>query len=780
MPLLICCLSAPEAWCAESTTRKTSPEQVLFQAVLKKQDAHAAVALARRGKQGTAFLKRGLEHGRRPGALCAWALWRHPQPSLEPQLRGLLRKTDQVAGYWAARALGKLGKRQSVPALAAMLPDKPNAFWELSRGGKGWLRHKNARNVRTPEFAPPGMPNLRVAYAALEALGQIGGAEAQACLRKALRNEQYLIRYGAARGLATMRSGEVLGELDRLAVEDPVLIVRNAARDAAARIRSASPVVPADPPPMPPALIFIKAKNRSESNLGFRDSYWFPKVPWYHWGENLYVLRPVRPDGAVTNLTKLKDGAVQGPEISYDAKKVLFAMRRHFKTEGFHIYEMNVDGTGLRPLTSGNCNDVDPHYLPDGRIAFCSDRAGYREYYHQERSRTLYVMNADGGDIRQITFNPNQDYDPMVLSDGRILYASYRFYGQDGSRGPLPGELGLQRIETVFRTVRGDGLADDLFYGAMRGTFYSPLRPMPDGLQYSGWHPRGNHIGVAVSQARELPDGRIVCITPAGLTTVDPRLSPIDCEEPAYPEIINLAGGEEVYIHSRDNMNPVGRFTTPYPAGGRWVFVSHAPWHDLRGSAYGIHLFDLDSRRMIPVCDDPAVSDIDPIPVAPRPRPPVLAGRLHPSSRRTGRVLCASVFNTDLPFDKKRAKYIRVIEGLTQPLSINANANFRTRLLGTFPLADDGSFFVEVPADTPLRFQLLNEAGVVIVHETAFNYVRPGETKGCIGCHEPKHVAVTNAAPLAARRSPARAVRKRGDLIYQGVPARTYSLIVRE
>ena len=40
--------------------------------------------------------------------------------------------------------------------------------------------------------------------------------------------------------------------------------------------------------------------------------------------------------------------------------------------------------------------------------------------------------------------------------------------------------------------------------------------------QYSGWSPRGYHIGVAVSQPRELSDGRIVCMTPAGLTIVDP------------------------------------------------------------------------------------------------------------------------------------------------------------------------------------------------------------------------------------------------------------------
>ena len=49
---------------------------------------------------------------------------------------------------------------------------------------------------------------------------------------------------------------------------------------------------------------------------------------------------------------------------------------------GFHICEINTDGTGFRQITSGNCNDVDPCYLPDGRIVFVSDRSGHHEYYH--------------------------------------------------------------------------------------------------------------------------------------------------------------------------------------------------------------------------------------------------------------------------------------------------------------------------------------------------------------------------------------------------------------
>ncbi len=777
-----------------------SEEQGLLKRVVTKIDARAAVALARRGAAARPFLEQGVRHKNpRVAALCAWALWHHPEPSLAPALRPLLRTVNQVGGYWAAKALGRMQDRASAPALAALVPKGGAIYWELSRGNRVWLRNSRARRVKVPEYGDAAkMPNIRVAYAAVEALGRMGGTTATECLARALAHEQYLIRYGAARGIGTGTPDtawppSIVQQLARLASRDPVLIVREAAAEALAKARGAPESPPAPPPPMPPALVFIKARNRSESNLGFRDAYPFPKVPWYHWGESLCVLSPVGLNGQVRDLVWPKGGAVQGPEISYDGQRVLFAMRRDFKKEGFHIFEVRLDGTRLRQLTSGNCNDVDPCYLPDGRIVFCSDRSGFHEYYHQERSRVLYVMDADGSNIRQITFNPNSDYEPLVLHDGQVAYGSYRFYAQDGSPGPVRGEWLHQRIETVLRTVRPDGSNDQLLYGAMRGSFYCPLRPTPDSLQYSGWHPRGYHIGVAVSQARELSDKTLVCVSPAGLTHVDPRLPPTDCERPLYPEVLNLCGGEEVYIHNHDSMNPVGRYTSPCPvvpagavtrqagaSSSRWVFVSHAPWHRLGGAAYGIYLVDLATRRQQLVYDDPVVSDISPIPVWPRTLPPLPPSQRDPRGPPTGIVYCASVFHTDLPYDKSSVRYVRVIEALQQPLTINANASFRTRVLGTVPLDRDGSFHVEVPADTPFRFQLLDRDLRTVVHETAFTYVRPGETKGCIGCHEPKDAAAPNAPPLALRHPPARMVRQRGGLLYQGRPYHTYGGIVRE
>jgi hypothetical protein len=763
----------------------------------KKPDPALVLDLARTGESGMPLLIRGLEAGGRVSAFAAWALAQHPHPDASAALREALLKPDQVAGYFAARALGKLPSPENAAALAGLLADEPNGYWELASSGVGRLQDAwDAERRRFHEPAPAGMANIRVAYAAMESLGEMSGPLAAETLLRALQSDQYLIRYGAARGLGRMVHHPAEGALKELAASDPVLLVRQAARQALAILEGDAPpelilrVSPAweprkpiehSPPALPEAIAFIKTSHRSDATFGFRDSYFFPKTPRYHSGENLYTLTPPRPGGVLKNLTQLSNGEVQGPGISFDGKKLLFAMRRDKERDGFHIYEINVDGTALRQLTEGNCNDVDPVYLPDGRIAFCSDRAGYQEYYHQERSRVIYVMNGDGTGIQQITFNPNQDYEPIVLRDGRLLYSSYRFYAQDGSEGPLRGEwMGLARIETVLRVCHPDGAADDLFYGAMRGAFYSPMRPLPFGDQFAGWHGRGFHVGVSVSHQREMPDGRIICATPAGLTLIETSLLPVDCELPIYPEVINLAGGEEVYIHNYDHKNPVGRYTTPYPAGGDWVWVAHAPWHDLRETAYGIYLLNLVTRELIPVYQDSSLSAVDPAPIAPQPIPAARASTLADRPSNTGLVFCNSVFNTDQPFDQSAVRYVRVLEGIQMGQSINANAAFRTRILGTAPIHPDGSFFVEVPADVPIRFELLDQDGRMLVHETDFNTVRRGETKGCVGCHENRKEATPNLRPLALDYPPFSALRERGDLIYFGRRDRPYNRVYRD
>jgi hypothetical protein len=791
--LAACCVCVALALdaCAQATATPPTSVADAFRAT---PSSPAALQLARSSTTGITEFRTLLLLPEPAPALIAWAIHQYPRAELRKELEGLLFSADQVAAYWAAKALGSIASPASIPALANQFPEGARDFWEVSGGARNarwreyyfhYVRNDSGRRVRRPARAPVGTPNIRVAYAALEALGQIGGDEARKILIRELGRDHYLIRQGAARALGRMRCAEAEEQLLRMAADDPVLIVRQAAEQAARRLAGKLKPETTPAPNLPSAVVFVKTKERTESNFGYRDSYPYPRLPWYGWGQDLYSLTPPRPDGKLRNLTNLASGAVQAPEVSYDGARILFAMRRDLGTDGFHIYEMSVDGTGLRQITGGDCNDVDPQYLPDGRIIFCSDRAGYREYYHQERSRVLYTMNADGTDIQQISFNPNADFEPIVLPDGRILYGSYRFYGWDGGPSAVPKHdprKGISRIETVLHTVMPDGSQEQLFYGSMRGGFYSTLRPMPYANQYqtTAWPRTDQMMGVSVSFPRCLPNGQIVCVTPAGLTVLDPGANPMDCEKPIFPEVLNLAGGEEVYIHSFDDQNPVGRYTAPYPLDNRWVLLAHAPWHDLRVNGYGLYLFDLKTRQKRLVYDDPTMSDVDPVAVRPRLRPRIIPPLRRPSNPHTGFVFCSSVFNSDLPFERSKVASVRVLEAVQVGMSLNGNLGFQTRILGTVPIAEDGSFHVEVPADTAFRFALLDRAGQVVVHETEFQYVRPGERKSCVGCHERKGVAGLNLKAQALHQPPFRALRKRGDVVYGGRLNKTYNVVVRE
>jgi len=177
-------------------------EAALFEELVQTREPGKALALAQRGEAAVPFLAQGLEKGGKLATLCAWALWQHPQPGAAPALRERLLKVDQVAGYYAARALGKLPSPGNVAALSALLSKDTNGYWELSSGGVGRLRDAwNESGQRYSQPAPTNMPNLRVAYAAMEALGELGGDEAVTTLLRALDSDQHLIRYGAARGL---------------------------------------------------------------------------------------------------------------------------------------------------------------------------------------------------------------------------------------------------------------------------------------------------------------------------------------------------------------------------------------------------------------------------------------------------------------------------------------------------------------------------------------------------------------------------------------------------
>ena len=190
-------------------------------------------------------------------------------------------------------------------------------------------------------------------------------------------------------------------------------------------------------------------------------------------GAQIVVLAPPTPDGHVKVLTE-DFHAVEEPEISYDAKKILFAGQKT-AADQWEVWEMNIDGSGKRQITKEMGDVCSPCYLPDGRILFSSTRhvamdpERIRDEYDRDYARLLHRCDPDGSNVEQLTFNLSSDSESIVMRDGRILFQSWQHHG---IRSPDNGA-------SAFFTMNPDGTGFIDFFGNHLNGFRWKQREMP-------------------------------------------------------------------------------------------------------------------------------------------------------------------------------------------------------------------------------------------------------------------------------------------------------------
>jgi hypothetical protein len=147
-------------------------------------------------------------------------------------------------------------------------------------------------------------------------------------------------------------------------------------------------------------------------------------------------------------------------------------------------------------------------------------------------------------------------------------------------------------------------------------------------------------------------------------------------------------------------------------------------------------------------------------PAAPRERPPILTSVVQ-EEKENGTLLCLNVYESRLPevamLPAGAIRQVRVA-AVGPPASVSGGMSEWPAAVGMTdgepfvalaPVHADGSFMVEVPADTPLRIDLIDEREQVLAALTSGLWVRPNENRGCIGCHENPEIAPGNRLPLA-------------------------------
>ena len=385
--------------------------------------------------------------------------------------------------------------------------------------------------------------------------------------------------------------------------------------------------------------------------------------------------------------------AAADPRVSFDGARVLFAGKKTADAS-WQIWEMDTDGSGARQVTKCANDCLKPAYLPRGLIVFTAFTAKAKA----SATSQLWVSNIDGSDAHAITFGPGDFQVETVMKNGTILASA---------NSPLLPPSGHPADRELY-TVRIDG------------TSLATLRC--------------DHGHPAIrSQAQEFDDGAVVFVK-APLTSQ------------------NL-GGELCWIrrgalHNAPMAAPMVQASSPQPLAGHELLVSReSPSGTKAGKQLAVYSFDTAAGKFgAPVYQDPKQSAIEAVPVASHQSPRWYWSTLNPELQKGYFICLNSYLAQGFPKDTIPTRLTRV-----RVLKLDAATRHEIPL-GEASVEEDGSFYIAVPPDTPVRFEVLDRAGRVVRAQQSWIWARPGEERGCVGCHEDRAVAPENRWPMALRR----------------------------
>ncbi len=173
-----------------------------------------------------------------------------------------------------------------------------------------------------------------------------------------------------------------------------------------------------------------------------------------------------------------------------------------------------------------------------------------------------------------------------------------------------------------------------------------------------------------------------------------------------------------------------GLFRAPSPLPDGRLLVAWRP--DEIQTPFAIHRFDPATGAREEVFADPAWHSVQARLVAPRPMPDARSSVVRDDDPE-GKLYTIDV-GIQAPgqaLPKGTVKSVRVVEGV----AATADRPVVRRLLGEVAIADDGSYQVQVPANTPVQLELLDASGAVL-RTSAWLWVRNHAAQGCVGCHE--------------------------------------------
>ena len=487
----------------------------------------------------------------------------------------------------------------------------------------------------------------------------------------------------------------------------------------------------------------------------------------YQTGGGLYVYSTDKDGGKMKCILDSSEGMITTADLSYDGKKVVFAWKkggirlcnpvamledidRSESDNNYQVYTINIDGTNLKQLTSGTSNNLDPCWLPDGGIAFISDRKPAYAYCYVVTSPVVYRMDHEGENQKRLSANYLMDFTPSVLNDGRIIYTRWEYV----DRAACP----IQSLWAI--NPDGTGLAG--YYGnrvLAPGTFMD-AQPVP-----------GTNSVLATATNHNGP-------CRGGIVLIDPSKGANSKEA-----VTNLTPEVDIYkIGGQYGNGFSGPYEKPFPIDKKTYLVS---------SNGRLQLRSFDGDRVTLLRPEGGLGYYSAQPIRKTKLPPEIIGTPMDQTAEFAQdgsvsgswatVFMRDVYDGLLPHVKRgEIKKIAVVQeieksthspqnnvcldgngrrniavfGFQFPL-VSCGATYAPkRLWGFADVNEDGSAAFKVPAEVPIYFMALDGEGRAVQRMRSFTHMMPGEVQGCIGCHADRN----SAAPDLARARPSNAV----------------------
>jgi hypothetical protein len=432
---------------------------------------------------------------------------------------------------------------------------------------------------------------------------------------------------------------------------------------------------------------------------------------------------------------------------------------RSVSDNNYQIYRVNVDGTGLTPLTQGHHNNLDPCWLPDGGVAFISDRKPAYAYCWVTTSPVVYRMDRDGKNQKRLSSNYLMDFTPSVLNDGRIIYTRWEYV----DRAACP-------IQSLW-AINPDGTALAGFYGnrvISPGTFMD-AQPIPNSNKI---------LATATNHNGPCRGGIVLIDTTRGAN--------------AKEAVTNLTPEVDIYAH-RLGGGPFGNGMLDCRIGGTYekaLAVDEQRFLVTKGGS--LQLRDFDANAVTLLTPQDGMGFYSARPIRETLVPPVVTGTtmdrmavLPEDGSVTGAwatVFMQDVYNGLEPHVKRgEIKQIAVVQELEKSthspmnhLAPDGSGMRNVAVFGfQFPLVscgatyapkkvwgfaevnEDGSAAFKVPSEVPIYFMALDGEGRALQRMRSFTHLMPGEIQGCVGCHADRNsVATRPVGQLAMRGKP--------------------------